>query len=88
MDFALTAEQQLIQDTAATFLAEASSSEAVRSAMQNSHAYDEQLWQTICTELYWQAVHIPEEYSGLGLGCVELAVMQEQMGRYLLLHDC
>ena len=34
--------------------------------------------------MYWQAIHIPEAYGGLGLGYVELVAMMEQMGRYLL----
>ena len=34
--------------------------------------------------MYWQALHIPEQYGGLGLGYVELVALFEQMGRYLL----
>ena len=34
--------------------------------------------------MYWQALHIPEEYGGMGLGYVELVAVLEQMGRYLL----
>jgi alkylation response protein AidB-like acyl-CoA dehydrogenase len=34
--------------------------------------------------MYWQAMHIPEAYGGLGLGYVELVATLEQMGRYLL----
>jgi alkylation response protein AidB-like acyl-CoA dehydrogenase len=84
MEFAFTDEQQMIRDTAEAFLAEVSTSEAVRQAMVTDQGYDSELWQRICTELYWQAIHIPEAYGGLGLGYVELAAMLEQMGRYLL----
>lgn len=84
MDFAFTEEQEMIRDTAAAFLAEVSSSEAVRTAMATESGYDPALWQRICGEMYWQAIHIPEAYGGLGLGYVELVAMMEQMGRYLL----
>jgi len=84
MEFAFTEEQKMIRDTAEAFLAGASTSEAVRSAMVTEFGYDESLWQRICGELYWQAIHIPESYGGLGLGYVELVSTLEQMGRYLL----
>ncbi|TDG15130.1 acyl-CoA dehydrogenase [Seongchinamella unica] len=84
MDFAFTEEQEMIRDTAAAFLAEVSSSEAVRRAMATESGYDSALWRRICDEMYWQAIHIPEAYGGLGLGYVELVAMMEQMGRYLL----
>ena len=84
MDFAFTEEQEMIRDTAAAFLAEVSTSEAVRQAMVSESGYDSELWQRICGEMYWQAIHIPEAYGGMGLGYVELVAMLEQMGRYLL----
>ncbi len=84
MEFAFTEEQQMIRDTAAGFLAEVSNSEAIRAAMATEAGYDRALWQRICTEMYWQAIHLPEEVGGMGLGYVELVAMMEQMGRYLL----
>lgn len=84
MDFAFTEEQQMIRDTAQGFLSEVSTSAAVRAAMATESGYDAQLWQRICTEMYWQAIHIPEQYGGMGLGYVELVATLEQMGRYLL----
>ena len=84
MEFAFTEEQEMIRDTAAAFLAEVSDSEAVRRAMATESGYDEQLWQRICSEMYWQAIHLPEDYGGMGLGYVELVATMEQMGRYLL----
>ena len=74
----------MIRSTAQAFLAETSTSTAVRSAMVTELGYDPELWQRICNEMYWPAMHIPEEYGGLGLGYVELVATLEQMGRYLL----
>jgi len=84
MEFAFTEEQEMIRDTAASFLAEISTSEAIRAAMATEQGYDSALWQRICSEMYWQAIHIPEEYGGMGLGYVEVVATLEQMGRYLL----
>ncbi|WP_235015275.1 acyl-CoA dehydrogenase family protein [Oceanicoccus sp. KOV_DT_Chl] len=84
MEFAFTEEQQMIRDTADAFLAKISDSEAVRRAMVTEQGYEDEVWQRICTDMYWQAIHIPEQYGGMGLGYVELVAILEQMGRYLL----
>ena len=84
MDFKFTEEQAMIRDTAEAFLAEVSTSAAVRRAMATESGYDPELWRRICEEMFWQAIHIPEEHGGMGLGYVELVAMLEQMGRYLL----
>lgn len=84
MEFTFTEEQQMIRDTAAAFLADVSSPEAVRRAMATEQGYEAPVWERITAEMYWQAMHIPEQYGGLGLGYVELVAVAEQMGRYLL----
>jgi alkylation response protein AidB-like acyl-CoA dehydrogenase len=83
MEFVFTEEQEMIRDSAEAFLADASPSAAVRAAMASDAGYDAATWQRLCTELCWPAIHIPEEYGGLGLGFVELAILMEQMGRRL-----
>ncbi|MDH4051035.1 MAG: acyl-CoA/acyl-ACP dehydrogenase [Rubrivivax sp.] len=84
MEFAFTEEQQMIRDTAAAFLAEVSDSEAVRRAMATEQGYEDGVWQRVCQEMVWQAMHIPEAYGGMGLGYVELVAVLEQMGASLL----
>ncbi len=84
MEFKFTEEQEMIRDTADAFLAEVSTSAAVRTAMATELGYAPELWSRITREMFWQAIHIPEEYGGMGLGYVELVAMLEQMGRYLL----
>ena len=74
----------MIRETAAGFLAEVSTSEAVRKAMATEHGFDDALWSRITGEMYWQSITIPEEFGGLGLGYVELAAVLEQMGKRLL----
>jgi len=83
MEFSFTQEQQMIRDTAASFLAEVSDSDAVRRAMATEAGYDDALWSRITGEMYWHAVHIPEDFGGLGLGYVELVAMLEEMGKHL-----
>jgi len=82
MEFAFTDEQQMIRDSAESFLADASPSSAVRAAMA-AGGHDLALWQRVRDELGWQALLVPEAHGGLGLGFVELAIVQEQLGRRL-----
>ncbi|RLU02608.1 MAG: acyl-CoA dehydrogenase [Ketobacter sp.] len=84
MEFAFTEEQNMIRDTAESFLREVSTSGAIRDVMVTATGYDVSLWHSICRDLYWQAIHTPEAYGGMGLGYVELVATQEQMGRFLL----
>ncbi len=83
MEFRLTDEQHMVRETAKAFLADISSSEQVRSAMTQERSYDPDVWQRLCSELYVQAITIPEQYGGLGLSYIELAIVLEQMGRKL-----
>ena len=84
MDFSFSADQEMIRDTAADFLAEAASSTAVRAAMETDTGFDSAVWTQVAQELGWCATPIPEAYDGIGLGSVELVLLMEQMGRRLL----
>lgn len=84
MEFAFSDEQEMIRESAEGFLADVSDSAAVRAAMVTELGHDPALWQRLCTEMVWPAIHIPEQYGGLGLGFVELSILLEQMGRRLL----
>lgn len=84
MEFAFTEEQQMIQSTAESFFADVSHSEAIREAMATEQGYDNALWQSLCEELYLQAITIPEDFGGMGLGFVELVAVMEQMGRFVV----
>jgi alkylation response protein AidB-like acyl-CoA dehydrogenase len=82
--FAFTEEQEALRATARSFLAEHSSSERVRAAMESETGFDAGVWKRIGAELGWTAVAVPEAYGGLGLGAVELAALLEPMGEALL----
>ena len=84
MELALTDEQRMIVQSAERFLAQVADSTAVRTAMASERGYDADTWGRIARELYWPALAIPEAYGGLGLGFVEVSLLQEQLGRRLL----
>src|SRR5262245_17424939 len=84
MRFAFSEEQEELRATARAFLAEHSSPERVRAAMESETGYDPETWKRIGEELGWTAVTIPEAHGGLGLGAVELTALLEPMGEVLL----
>lgn len=71
----LTEEQRLLVDSAENFLSQNCNS-------RSDAGEDVLLWQQML-DLGWAAVHIPEEYGGLGLGLFELGLLQQLMGKYL-----
>jgi alkylation response protein AidB-like acyl-CoA dehydrogenase len=84
MNFQLSEEQQELASMARSFLVEASGPEQIRAAMETPLGYDPETWKQIATELAWPCIHIPEEYGGLGLGQVDLAILLEACGESLL----
>jgi len=83
MDFDLSKPQKLLRETARGLLARECPAGRVRELMETETAYDEKLWQTLADQ-GWMGLALPEEYGGLGLGLVELAVVAEEMGRACL----
>ena len=83
MDFDLSQPQQLLQKSARDFFKRECPPEKVREIMATDTAFDEKLWQGVADQ-GWTGLIIPEEFGGLGLGVVELAVVAEEMGRAVL----
>ncbi len=83
MNFDLSKPQRMLQESARTFFARESSTARVRELMASETAYDEKLWRAIADK-GWTGLLIPEEFGGVGLGLVELAVVAEEMGRACL----
>ena len=83
MNFELTDDQRSIQRTARDFLASSyPPAEVRRLAYDTERGFEDAGWAAIC-ELGWPALLVPEEHGGLGLGVVELAVVQEELGAAL-----
>lgn len=86
MKFGLSTEQRALQDAAMEFLAEQVSLDVVRRCIGGN---GETLFKvrTSLQGLGLNAIVIPEDRGGLGLGLLEAALMQEAMGRYLVPFD-
>ncbi len=79
MNFELTDDQQAIKRTANEFLAARYKLETVRELAEGERGFTDEQWRELA-ELGWPGVIVPEEDGGLGLGAVELVVIQEEMG--------
>ncbi len=80
MDFDLSKPQKLLKDSARELLSRQCKPRRVREIMETETADDPNLWQEIADQ-GWTGLTIPEEYGGLGLGLIEMAVVSEEMGR-------
>ena len=83
MQFGLSESQQMLKDNARKFFAGECPMEEVRRLMETDTAYDASLW-TKMAEQGYTGIIFPEEYGGVGLGKVELALLMEEAGRALL----
>ena len=83
MQFGLTETQQVLKNSAREFFSAVSPIAEVRRLMETATACDADLWQKMAQQ-GWTGIVFDEEYGGLGLGLVEMAVALEEMGRVLL----
>ena len=83
MQFGLSESQQILKDNARKFFAGECPMTEVRRLMETDTAYDATLWKKMA-EQGFTGIIFPEEYGGLGLGKVELALLMEEAGYALL----
>lgn len=83
MDFALSDDQRAIQEAARSFLTDAANPDVVRAAVEGSTGYDDALWQSLAGDMGFAGLMVPENFGGLGLGAVEMALVLEETGRTL-----
>ena len=83
MDLSLTKEQKLIRDAAAEFLKKECPRDLVRQMENDDLGYPPELWSKMA-ELGWLGLIIAEEYGGLGGSFLDLVVLLEEMGKYLV----
>jgi len=84
MQFVHSEDQQLIRESARTFLAAQAGLAQLRAAIAAPCGYDERLWQRMSAELGWTGLAIAEDCGGSGLGWVELCILEEEQGRRLV----
>jgi alkylation response protein AidB-like acyl-CoA dehydrogenase len=80
MDFGLSEDQEMLQRTARDFLARQCSPAVVRQAAQTPAGASEAIEREIA-ELGWTGLLVPEDYGGLGLGMLDVAVLLGELGR-------
>ena len=83
MQFGLNESQQILQTNARKFFAAECPMQEVRRIAESSSDYDAALWRKMANQGYIGVI-LPEEYGGLGLGMIELALLMEEMGRALV----
>jgi len=84
VNFAFSDEQEELRTIVRQFLEAKSPESAVREQMETEVGYDTEVWTQMAEQLGLQSLIIPEAYGGQGFGYVELTVVLEEMGRFLL----
>ncbi len=82
MDFGFTPEQEQLRAQVRRVLDKELSLERILALSAKPQPLDRALW-TRLAELGWPGITVPETYGGLGLGCEDLIVVLEEMGRSL-----
>jgi alkylation response protein AidB-like acyl-CoA dehydrogenase len=79
VDFTFSAEQDAFRASVRSALATEAPSAYVRAMIDDPVGVTPALWATMA-ELGWLGVLVPESVGGLGLGLVDVVVLQEEMG--------
>ncbi|MDO8839466.1 MAG: acyl-CoA dehydrogenase family protein [Parvibaculum sp.] len=82
MEFALSEEQRLLQDSVRRFLEQNAPLDKVRLAAGNTHTVQRSLWAG-ASELGIPGMLIPEDFGGMGLGFLDAAIVYEMIGRHV-----
>ncbi len=82
MEFALSEDQRLFQDSVKSFLETASSLDSVRKAAEGDPDTVAGLAKGL-SDLGAGQILVPEAYGGLGLGLLDAALVQEMLGRFV-----
>ncbi|ARN75623.1 acyl-CoA dehydrogenase family protein [Oceanicoccus sagamiensis] len=83
MDFSLTEEQTLLQDSVDKFVRDNCDVERRRSLNQTELGYDAEVWQQFA-ELGWLCVPFTEEQGGFGGSAADVMVMSEALSKGLV----
>jgi alkylation response protein AidB-like acyl-CoA dehydrogenase len=80
MDFGLSEDQELLQRSAAEFLAAECPPSFVREVSRDEEGFPRGLYRQMAG-LGWMGLIVPEAYGGAGLSLLDLALLLEQLGR-------
>jgi alkylation response protein AidB-like acyl-CoA dehydrogenase len=81
MDFGLSDEQRLLQDSVARFLEKENDATRLRARFDAEEAFDAGLWRGMA-ELGLAGLAIPEQHGGAGLALLDAALVAETLGRF------
>lgn len=84
MNFDLSEEQQLIQDSVARFVADNYELDKRRKLAESEKGYSEDHWRTFA-ELGWLALPFSEDDGGIGGTAIDTMIVMEQFGKGLVL---
>lgn len=84
MDFDLSDEQKLLRDSAWRFGEEHQVFTAWRARVANGRGFDRAIWSAMA-DLGWLALMVPEDDGGLGGSALDVMVLMEAFGRFLML---
>ena len=84
MNFDLSDEQQMLQDSAQRFVQKDYTFEHRRKLAAHGGGFSRDMWRAF-GEMGWLGVAVPEAFGGLGFTPVESALIAEQFGRGLVL---
>lgn len=82
MDMDLSEEQRHLADTARRLLENECKPAHVREAEVGELGFSPELWRQMA-DLGWLGLRFPEEYGGVGLATMDLAVLSKELGRAL-----
>lgn len=82
MEFGLTEEQVMLQESVNRFLEDNCPLERVRELAEDGAQHDGKTWDGL-TQLGVSGLLIPEEYGGLGMSLLDAALVQESLGRHV-----
>lgn len=80
MDFDLSDEQKMLAEQARGLLSERTPYDNLRRLIDAGAEWDEPLWRELA-EMGFLGANIPEAFSGLGMGELDLGVIQQELGR-------
>jgi alkylation response protein AidB-like acyl-CoA dehydrogenase len=83
MEFALSEQQKMMQESIDGALAKACPLDRVRMAADGGEVFADDVWRTLI-DLGVAGVIVPEEYGGLGLGLLEAALISEMLGKHVV----
>src|SRR5919112_4407952 len=80
MEFTFDADQEALREAVRRFVTAESPTAYVRTMFEDERGFTDEVWGKV-VDLGWTGLLVPEDHGGLGLGLVDLVVVQEELGR-------